>query len=163
MVSTGGLLGRLFAEEQHEQQHVTALGTCLNINHEHASLQTWVTPGRTSSVYRCALIFSWSRKHWDARNVSYEHLANVSGSNGKKYFSPKMRRFHENISIHKYERWCFSRYLYFHATWMNDLDFITIATPHFVMYHCHTANGMVRTTKIQQVIIIEVPLTIYNE
>ena len=46
---------------------------------------------------------------------------------------------------------------------MNDLDFIAIATPHFVVHHCHTANGMVRATEIQQVIIVKVPLTIYKE
>ena len=74
--------------------------------------------------------------------------------------TPKLRGFHENMSTHKHERWCFSCYLYFHTTWMNDLDFITIATPHFVMYHCHTTNGMVRTTEVQQVIIVEVPLAI---
>lgn len=54
-------------------------------------------------------------------------------------------------------------YLYFHASWMNDLDFIAIATPHFVVYYCHTTNGMVRATEIQQVVIVEVPLTIWEE
>jgi len=43
------------------------------------------------------------------------------------------------------------------------LDFIAIATPHFVVHHCHTADGMVRTTEIQQVVIVEVPLTICEE
>lgn len=46
---------------------------------------------------------------------------------------------------------------------MNDLDFIAIATPHFVVHHCHTADGMVRATEIQQVVIVEVPLTICKE
>ena len=79
---------------------------------------------------------------------------------------PKIGSFHENKSTDEHARLSFFQwicYLYFHASWMNDLDFIAIAAPHFVVHHCHTTNGMVRATEIQQVVIVEVPLTICKE
>lgn len=54
----------------------------------------------------------------------------------------------------------YTTYLYFHAAGMNNLDFIAITTPDFVMNYSHTPNGVMWSAKIKQVIIVKVPLTI---
>lgn len=55
-----------------------------------------------------------------------------------------------------------SSYLNGHALWLNDMDFVPVSTPDmFVGYHSHTADGVVGLPQIQQVIVLQVPLTIY--
>ena len=58
---------------------------------------------------------------------------------------------------------CCVTYLHLHAPWVYNLDLITVATPHFIMHNTHTAYGVVRPSKIQQVIVVKVPLPIWNE
>ena len=51
-------------------------------------------------------------------------------------------------------------YLYFHAAGVYNLNFIAVATPHFIMNYSHTTDGVVWPAQIQQMIVVEVPLTI---
>lgn len=55
-----------------------------------------------------------------------------------------------------------SSYLNGHAFWLNNMDFVPVSTPDmFVSYHSHTADGVMGLPQIQQVIVLQVPLTIY--
>lgn len=55
-----------------------------------------------------------------------------------------------------------SSYLNGHALWLNNMDFVPVSTPDmFVSYHSHTADGVMGLPQIQQVIVLQVPLTIY--
>lgn len=44
-------------------------------------------------------------------------------------------------------------YLYFHGLWLNNIDFVPVATPDLVMYHCHAPDGVVRPAQVQEVIV----------
>lgn len=55
-----------------------------------------------------------------------------------------------------------SSYLNGHALWLNNMDFVPVSTPDmFVSYHSHTPDGVMGLPQIQQVIVLQVPLTIY--
>jgi hypothetical protein len=55
-------------------------------------------------------------------------------------------------------------YLYGHALWLNNMDFVPVSAPHmFIGYHSHTADRMVRFSQIQKVIILQVPQTLCKE
>lgn len=43
------------------------------------------------------------------------------------------------------------------------MDFVLVATPDSIIHNGHAADGMVSVTEVHQVIITEIPLTIYGE
>lgn len=51
--------------------------------------------------------------------------------------------------------------LYFHSFGLDDVDLVPVAAPHFIMHHRHAADGVMRTTQVQQVVVGQIPLTVY--
>lgn len=51
-------------------------------------------------------------------------------------------------------------YLYPHGFGLDDIDLISVATPHLVMDYRHAADGVVGPPQIQQVVVGQIPLTI---
>lgn len=51
-------------------------------------------------------------------------------------------------------------YLNLHCLRLNNMDFVLVATPDSVIHNSHTADRMVSMTKVHEVVITEIPLTI---
>lgn len=51
-------------------------------------------------------------------------------------------------------------YLYPHGLGLDDVDLVPVAAPHLVVHHTHTADGVVRPTQVQQVVVGQIPLTV---
>lgn len=52
-------------------------------------------------------------------------------------------------------------YLNLHCLRLDNMDFVLVATPDSIIDHSHATNGVVSVAKIHQVVITEIPLTIW--
>lgn len=51
-------------------------------------------------------------------------------------------------------------YLYRHGFGLDNVNLISVATPHLVMDYSHAADGVVWPPQIQQVVVGQIPLTV---
>lgn len=51
-------------------------------------------------------------------------------------------------------------HLNLHALGLNDVDLVLVATPHFIVDHSHAADGVMRTAKVHEVVVRQIPLAI---
>lgn len=54
-------------------------------------------------------------------------------------------------------------YLNLHCLRLYNMDFVLVATPDSIIDHSHATDGVVSVAKIHQVVITEIPLTIWGE
>lgn len=54
-------------------------------------------------------------------------------------------------------------YLYPHGFGLDDVDLISVATPHLVMDYRHAADRVMRPPQIQQVVVGQIPLTVWKQ
>lgn len=47
-----------------------------------------------------------------------------------------------------------------HALGLDDVDLVLVAAPHLVVDHGHTADGVMRSTEVHEVIVGQIPLAI---
>lgn len=52
--------------------------------------------------------------------------------------------------------------LYFHSFGLDDVDLVPVPTPHFIMHHSHAPDRVMRTAQVQQVVVGQIPLTVYT-
>lgn len=51
-------------------------------------------------------------------------------------------------------------HLYLHALWLNDVDLVLVAAPHFIVDDGHAADGVMRSAEVHEVVVGQIPLAI---
>ena len=54
----------------------------------------------------------------------------------------------------------FETHLNLHAFWLNDVNLVLVAAPHFVVDYSHAADGVMRSTEVHEVVVGQIPRTI---
>lgn len=50
-----------------------------------------------------------------------------------------------------------------HTLWLNDMNLVLVATPHFIVDDGHAADGVMRPAEVHEVIVGQIPLTVWGK
>lgn len=56
----------------------------------------------------------------------------------------------------------FVAHLNLHVLGLDDVDFVLVAAPNLIVDHSHAADGVVRTAEVHEVVVGQIPLTIWT-